>query len=268
MFHALISFLTKNRKSNNCLSNSFCFKELTLKFHHIFQSKYIRQFLIGLIVAAFAGYIIPQIHNVLSSKAMVEEMLHHNYAISLYIAISIFLKSSFFLEGLFGASGFYSLFNQSLGYGASLFISIMFIFPISFCFTFFIGRLVAKRNFSYFQNQMKNLFETGDTLFANWWLTLCITFSFSFNYVAFLGFFGKKIENIIIPIVMGQFLRYILLIYKDTLYGVLVTQLDHIIFGSINFGMVGVRILSVLYLALIFNNTLKKNNTSSAKDSI
>jgi hypothetical protein len=240
-----------------------------LKFHHIFQSKYTRQFLIGLIVAAFAGYIIPQIHNVLSSKAIVEEMLHHNYAISMYIAISIFLKSTFFLEGLFGASGFYALFNQSLGYGTSMFINVFFIFPISFCITCFIGRLVAKRNYGFFQNQLKSLFETGDTLFANWWLTICITFSFSFNYVAFLGgFFNKKIDHIFIPIMLGQFLRYVLLIYKDTLYGVLDTQLDHIIFGSINFGMVGVRILSVLYLALIFNNTLKKNNTSAATDSI
>jgi hypothetical protein len=193
----------------------------------------------GTFLVAF--FIIPIILRNLGLFEKAQYQFQENPWISLFVywIISVFAKVTIVAEGFLGTFGFFSIANKTLGYWPSMFFGMTTIVPVATILCWWLGKhakRIPKINQLRKTVLRKYAFIGKTTLERNFLLIVIFIFSIHYNVIAYLaGFSEVRLSWLLKATFCGQFLRYLIFLYRDTLYGkVGLSQFEFIAYWGIN----------------------------------
>jgi hypothetical protein len=206
-----------------------------------------------------AFFIIPILVSNLGLFDKTQYIFQENPWISLFVywIISVFAKVTIVTEGFLGTFGFFSIANKTLGYWPSMFFGMTTIVPAVTILCWWLGKhakRIPKINHLRKTVLRKYTFIGKSTLERNFLLTVIFIFSIHYNVISYLaGFSDVRLSWLLKATFCGQFLRYLIYLYRDTLYGkVGLTQFEFTAYWGINimaYLLPGFCITFIIYLS-------------------
>jgi hypothetical protein len=199
------------------------------------------KYISGGILLTLTFFVFPLLMRSLGIFDKTQYIFQENPLVSLffYWIVSVFAKATLITEGFLGTFGFFSVANKTLGYWPSLFFGMTTIVPFATVLCWWLGKH-AKRipTINRLRKTVlrKYAFIGKSTLERNFLLTVIFIFSIHYNVIAYLaGFSDVRLSWLLKATLCGQFLRYLIFLYRDMLYGkVILTQIEFILYWGIN----------------------------------